>query len=111
VCRDCREKVERYINLAHTEHDPKSSNVALLCPACHNRHDAAHRLAVWRRNRAKRSGQLWLLPEFEWAPFPAWAIPRHALDAGQLPLIEGDLWSKPGGCRAPQGNQKESVSE
>lgn len=74
-CSNCRREVPAYINLAHLDHDQRSPRVALLCPACHNRHDAARRLAVWRRSRAKRHGQLWLLPEIEWAPFPSWRAP------------------------------------
>lgn len=64
-CTRCRRVVLRYLNLAHLTHDPYSSEVALLCAACHNRHDSRHRYAVWRRNRARRVGQGWLLPEIE----------------------------------------------
>lgn len=76
-CSVCFREVPKYLNLAHLTHDPRNSEVALMCPADHNRHDAAHRLAIWRRNRAKRAGQLWLWPEVEWAPFPLWAVPRR----------------------------------
>jgi len=56
----------RRINAAHLDHNPPSrANVQLACPACHARHDAPHRLAVWRRNHATRTGQLWLSEEFE----------------------------------------------
>lgn len=81
TCTACQRAVERYLNLAHETHDPATSSVALMCPACHARHDAKHRLAVWRRNRAKRDGQAWLLPELEYAPFPAWQIPRAVFAA------------------------------
>ena len=64
-CAFCKRAVARYLNAAHLTHDPRSSAVALLCPACHARHDSRHRYAVWRRNRARRAGQLWLLPEIE----------------------------------------------
>jgi hypothetical protein len=80
-CKICLANVARYINLAHDTHDPATSSVSLLCPACHARFDAPHRLAVWRRNRAARHGQLWLLPELEFAATPAWAIPRAVFAA------------------------------
>jgi hypothetical protein len=80
-CRICRRRVDRRLNLSHETHDPRSSCVRLLCAGCHARADAPHRLAVWRRRRAERVGQLWLLPELEWAPFPAWCIPDRVLVA------------------------------
>lgn len=83
-CSVCGREIERYLNLAHLTHDPKSSAVALLCAADHNRHDAGHRLAVMRRNRAKRVGQLWLLDEIEWACYPPWLIPKRVLTEGQM---------------------------
>jgi hypothetical protein len=81
VCSRCRAVVPKYLNLAHLEHDQRTSRVALLCMSCHNRHDAAHRLAIWRRNRAKRYGQLWLSAELEWAPYPWWSIPPRCRTA------------------------------
>jgi len=78
ICSHCGQTIPKYINLCHTSHDPRSSSVSLLCPADHNRHDAGHRLAVWRRNRARRYGQLWLWPEVQWAPYPLWLVPRRA---------------------------------
>jgi hypothetical protein len=86
-CSACKRAVQRYLNLAHLTHDPRSSSVALMCPACHNRHDSAHRLAIWRRNRARRAGQLWLMPELEYAPYPAWMIPRGVSDSRQEVLF------------------------
>lgn len=77
VCSVCRRQVPAYLNLAHLDHDQRNSRVALLCIGCHNRHDAAHRLAIWRRNRAKRHGQLWLSAEIEWAPYPSWFVPTR----------------------------------
>lgn len=74
ICSVCGREVARYLNLVHLTHDPLTSAVALMCAADHNRHDAAHRLAIWRRIRAKRYGQMWLLPEIEQAP--AWTAPR-----------------------------------
>jgi predicted RNA-binding Zn-ribbon protein involved in translation (DUF1610 family) len=85
-CTTCRRETLRYLNLSHDSHDPLTSSVSFRCPSCHARHDAAHRLAVWRRNRAARHGQLWLLPEIEYAATPAWAIPREvfaAIDAAR----------------------------
>jgi len=87
VCSACRVMVEEYVNLAHVTHDPRGSSVALMCAACHNRHDAKHRLAVWRRNRARRHGQLWLMPEIEYAATPAWMIPRDAFPSAQEELF------------------------
>jgi Recombination endonuclease VII len=74
-CSRCHRLVRKYLNLAHIDHDQRGGRVALLCMACHNRHDARYRLATWRRNRSRREGQLWLLPELEYAPFPAWRVP------------------------------------
>jgi hypothetical protein len=80
-CAQCGRDTPRYLNFAHAQHDPAASDVIRVCAGCHARHDAAHRLAVMRRRRAARFGQLWLLPEIEWAAVPAWAIPRAALAA------------------------------
>lgn len=77
-CTACGRITVVYLNLAHTSHDPRHSPVALMCAACHNRHDAPHRYAIWRRNRAKRFGQLWLWPEVQWAPYAAWMVPARA---------------------------------
>jgi hypothetical protein len=75
-CSVCKREVTKYLNLAHVAHDPRSSGVALMCAACHNRHDAPFRYAVWRRNRAKRYGQGWLWPEVATAPYATWLRPR-----------------------------------
>jgi len=88
-CSKCGQEVTKYLNLAHTTHDPKRSDVALMCPADHNRHDARHRYAVWRRNRARRVGQLWLWAEVQWAPYPLWLIPPRERPAPDKP---GDLF-------------------
>jgi hypothetical protein len=80
-CTVCGARIERYLNLAHLTHNPASSLVALMCAADHNRHDAGHRLAVWRRNRARASGQLWLLPEIEFAADALWMVPADAIAA------------------------------
>ena len=72
------------INLAHTNHDPRNGSlVALMCPTCHATHDAPQRYAMTRRTRARRHGQLWLLPEIEWAPFAGWMIPKRVLEEQQ----------------------------
>ena len=62
-CKHCRRDVPKWLNLAHETHDPRTSSTILLCPACHQRHDTAHRIFVTRRNHAREFGQLWLLPE------------------------------------------------
>jgi hypothetical protein len=84
-CTKCRALLDSSeLTGAHMTHDPRDmALVSVLCFPCHARHDAPHRLAMMRRSRAKRTGQLWLLPELEYAPFPAWAIPRRVLDAAQ----------------------------
>ena len=55
-----------------------------MCNADHNRHDARHRMAMARRNRARLSGQLWLWESVEWAPYPDWLTPR-----GRSAIITG----------------------
>jgi len=90
-CQHCGQKTERYLAAAHLTHDPRSSSVALLCAACHARHDSAHAYAVRRRNRAKRCGQAWLWADVEWDPFPVWQRPRRVLEM-QKPR-QGELWA------------------
>lgn len=83
-CVKCGAECVRYLNLAHTHHDPRQPElVALWCPSCHATHDAPQVYAVRRRTRAKRVGQLWLFPEVEFAPFPSWMVPRRVLIAAQ----------------------------
>jgi len=82
-CRFCHRWVEKWLNLAHETHDPRTSSTIFLCPACHQRHDTAHRIFVMRRNHAREYGQLWLLPEIEAERFvPAvvqlWLFPPTA---------------------------------
>ncbi len=45
-CSACGRTVPKYLNLAHSTHDPLTSSVAFLCVSCHTRADAPHRLAV-----------------------------------------------------------------
>lgn len=80
-CRDCGRMIAKYINVTHETHDPRTSSIRIRCAACHSQADAPHRLAVIRRRRARESGQLWLLPEIEYASVPAWEIPLEAFTA------------------------------
>jgi hypothetical protein len=82
-CADCGRAGERYLNVSHDRHDPRTDLVTLRCPACHARYDARQAFAVRRRRRAERSGQLWLWIEVEYAVTPRWALPRAALRAAQ----------------------------
>lgn len=45
-------------HLNHNINDNRFSNLAALCQACHNRHDALKRARSRRRNRDKRTGQM-----------------------------------------------------
>lgn len=86
-CRACGREHPR-INLAHTTHDPRDGAlVSLWCPSCHATKDAAQRYAMTRRTWARRSGQLWLLPEIEWAPYASWMVPRRVLSEAQGKLF------------------------
>lgn len=81
ICSQCGIELAQGINGAHQDHDPRNRNsVALMCPACHARHDAPHRIAIMRRRKAQATGQQWLLPELEWAPFASWEIPGWVYD-------------------------------
>jgi hypothetical protein len=62
-CAVCGRDVPKYLNLAHTTHDPLTSSVKFLCAGCHTRADSRHRVAVIRRRRAVAAGQLWLWDE------------------------------------------------
>lgn len=81
VCRDCGRAIARYVNVSHETHDPRTSSTRIRCAGCHARADAPHRIAVIRRRRAEASGQLWLLPEIQYASVPAWEIPQDAIRA------------------------------
>lgn len=89
ICSRCGIELAARINAAHLNHNPAEPADALLCASCHAMNDAAHRLAMWRRSRSRRTGQLWLMPEIEWAPYPAQEIPGPIFDRlAQLPLFE-----------------------
>jgi hypothetical protein len=86
-CTKCgREAFGRRIQLAHLLHNPRTGVVALMCATDHGRYDALHSRAVARRTIARKQGQLWLLPEIEWAPFPLWMVPRQFRESGQMNL-------------------------
>jgi len=70
ACQRCG-KAHRLLNVAHLTHDPTDRHfLAVLCPSCHSRNDTPQRLAMTRRTRAQRRGQLWLTEELRLAPFP-----------------------------------------
>lgn len=81
ICSKCGIELARGINGAHRNHDPRDrSRVVLMCPGCHAHHDAPHRIAIMRRRKSTETGQLWLMPEFEWAPYASWEIPGKIFD-------------------------------
>ena len=86
-CTRCGLDCAKYLNFAHTHHDPLNSDVVRVCAACHARMDSAHRVAIARRRRARAAGQLWLSAELEWAAAPAWEIPREVFEAAQGSLF------------------------
>lgn len=90
ICSRCGVKLASGINGAHKDHDPRNpSSVVLMCPSCHARNDSPHRIAIMRRRKATANGQLWLLPELQWAPFASWEIPGWIYDRmAQLKLFE-----------------------
>jgi hypothetical protein len=91
-CAKCgREFPSSQLAAAHITHDPRSSEVRILCFADHARHDAGHAFAVRRRNRARQVGQAWLWADVEWAPFPAWMRPRRVLE--MVKPKQGELWA------------------
>jgi hypothetical protein len=96
-CQTCG-RPHRWLNCAHVHHDPRDGQmVAVWCPRCHARHDAPHSYAVRRRTLAKRHGQLWILPEVEFAPFASWMVPRSVIEEAQHKLFEEEeeaLWKE-----------------
>lgn len=82
VCQMCH-KPHRLLNVAHLSHDPADrTTLTVLCPSCHARHDTPQRIAMTRRSRAKKRGQLWLSDELEVAPFPVrmWPVRLRQMD-------------------------------
>lgn len=76
---ECCGRSHPKLNVAHLGHDPRDRvHLAVLCPACHARHDTPQRVAAARRSRAKRSGQGWLTDELACAADPVWAWPPWA---------------------------------
>ena len=75
ACESCG-RPHRMLNLAHLSHDPADRlRLAVLCPSCHARHDTPQRVAVTRRTRAYRRGQLWLSRDLEMAAVPVRLLP------------------------------------
>ena len=69
-CQYCG-RSHRLLNAAHLSHDPADQRfLAVLCPRCHSRNDTPQRIAMTRRTRAQKRGQLWLAEEIRLAPFP-----------------------------------------
>jgi len=82
VCERCG-KPHRLLNVAHLSHDPADHRfLAVLCPSCHSKNDTAQRIAMTRRTRAEKRGQLWLTDEMRLAPFPVrtWPLRLRQLD-------------------------------
>jgi 5-methylcytosine-specific restriction endonuclease McrA len=75
-CQRCS-KTHRLLNVAHLSHDPANRlSVAVLCPSCHAKNDTPQRFAMTRRTWARQRGQLWLLEEVRWAPYPIRMWPK-----------------------------------
>jgi 5-methylcytosine-specific restriction endonuclease McrA len=75
VCEACK-RPHVMLNLTHLSGDPEDRrNLAVLCPSCHSRRDIGQKVAVARRTRAYRKGQLWLSDELELAHLPARLLP------------------------------------
>jgi hypothetical protein len=87
-CSRCGRDVPKYLNFCHLSHDPRNVvRIAPMCASCHSRNDAKQRFAMTRRTWARRRGQLWLLPEIEFAPYPDSFWPRRAIADLQLALF------------------------
>lgn len=76
-CAVCGKECEKGLNLCHVTHDPRTSSLMLMCAACHARHDTEQRTKMTRRTVARKVGQLWLLDDIEWAPYPQSQIPAE----------------------------------
>ncbi len=82
VCERCG-KSHRMLNVAHLSHDPADRRtIAVLCPSCHSKNDTAQRIAMTRRSRAQKAGQLWLSEDIRLAPYPVrtWPTRLRQLD-------------------------------
>ena len=82
VCERCG-KSHRLLNVAHLSHDPADHrSLAVLCPSCHSKNDTPQRVAMTRRTRALKRGQLWLSDEIRLAPYPVrtWPMWMRQLD-------------------------------
>ena len=82
VCQRCS-KPHRLLNVAPLSHDPADRRtLAVLCPSCHAKNDTAQRIAMTRRSRAQKNGQLWLSEDIRLAPFPVrtWPARLRQLD-------------------------------
>ena len=70
VCQMCRQP-HRLLNVVHLSHDPADrTSLTVLCPSCHSKYETAQRIAMTRRTRARKHGQMWLTEEIEVAPLP-----------------------------------------
>jgi 5-methylcytosine-specific restriction endonuclease McrA len=77
VCQRCG-RPHRLLNLAHLSHDAADPHsLMVLCPSCHAKNDTPQRVAMTRRTRARRRGQLWLTEELRLAPFPVRTWPAR----------------------------------
>ncbi len=75
VCESCK-RPHKMLNVTHLNNDPADwRNIAVLCPSCHSKRDVGQKVAVARRTRAYRRGQLWLSDELEFAHLPARLLP------------------------------------
>jgi len=82
VCERCG-KPHRLLNVAHLSHDPADRrSIAVLCPSCHSKNDTPQRVAMTRRNRAKKRGQMWLSDEIQFSPFPVRTWPLRLRQLG-----------------------------
>ncbi len=82
VCQRCQQP-HRMLNLAHLTHDAADrTRMAVLCPSCHARNDTPQRVAMTRRTRALRRGQLWIWEEVRLAPYPLRVWPVAARQLG-----------------------------
>jgi hypothetical protein len=82
VCQRCG-KAHRLLNVAHLSHDPADRrSLAVLCPSCHSKNDTPQRIAMTRRSKAQKHGQLWLSEDIRLAPYPVrtWPLQLRQLD-------------------------------